>query len=352
MKKKLLIIITAAAITFALFPQTVLGASTVSFSSRPVINAETMDQTTIKVSWTKVKGAAGYALYRALPGKSFVKIKTLKSPSSLTYIDKGRKSNTSYYYRVKAYKFEKGKKVYGRYSWSARGDAGLTDEIKSLRIEGAGEKDIGIFWIYGGRADGCYVYRAEQEDGDYSLIGTAAPGENDYWYYVDDTVEGGKTYFYKVQPYAECKGTLVKGKMSKALSASAIYNLPVAAMTLSESDGPNELIFKVTMNEFTYDTELMVSTDLTVEKEQRKVTLQQRLQDGETEETRENFLHISGLSKDGITYKEEGSVTVKGGETVYIKASCSDGISVGKGEINRFLIHCLYDGKVSTLDNL
>lgn len=352
MKKKLLIIMTAAAITFALFSQSAFGASAVPFSSRPVINAETMDQTTIKVSWTKVKGAAGYALYRALPGKSFVKIKTLKSSSSLTYIDKGRKSNTSYYYRVKAYKFEKGKKVYGRYSWSARGDAGLPDEIKSLSVEGSGEKDIGIFWIYGGRADGCYVYRAEREDGDYSLIGTVTPGENDYWHYADDTVEGGKTYFYKVQTYGQCKGTIVKGRMSEVLPVAAIYNLPVAAMTLSEGDGPNELILKVTMNVFTYDTEFMVSTDLTAEKEQRKVTLQQRLQDGETEETRETFLRISGLSKDGITYKKEGSITVKGGETVYIKASCSDGISVGQGETNRVLIYCLYNGKTSTLDNL
>ena len=117
MKKKLLIIVTAAALTFALLPQAAFGASSVSFSDRPVIKAETTGQRTIKVSWTKVKGAKGYELYRALPGKAFQKIKTVKSASSLTYADKDRKSNTSYYYRLKAYKVTKGKKVYGRYSW-------------------------------------------------------------------------------------------------------------------------------------------------------------------------------------------------------------------------------------------
>lgn len=140
--------------------------------------------------------------------------------------------------------------------------------------------------------------------------------------------------------------------MSKIFAASAIYNLPVANMTFSEGNAPNEVIFKVTMETFTRDTEFAVSTDLTVEKEQRMITLQQRLQDGEAEETRETFLHIGGLSKDGITYKEEGTMTVKGGETIYLKASCSDGISIGTGETNRFIIRCLYNGKASTLDNL
>lgn len=46
MKKKLLIIVTAAALTFALLPQAAFGASSVSFSDRPVIKAETTGQRT------------------------------------------------------------------------------------------------------------------------------------------------------------------------------------------------------------------------------------------------------------------------------------------------------------------
>ncbi|SCK01388.1 Uncharacterised protein [uncultured Eubacterium sp.] len=352
MKKKLLMIMMALAITFALMPQSAFGASAVSFSSRPVIKAETTGQRTVKVSWTEVKGAAGYELYRGLPGKSFVKIKTLKSPSSLSYVDRGRKSNTSYYYRVKAYKVINGKKVYGRYSWSARGDAGLPQDVMNLQLEGSGEKDIGFYWNYAGKADGCYVYRSESEEGDFSLIDRVTPREDGYWHYVDDAVQSGKNYFYRVQPFADCKGTLVKGRMSKVFAASAIYNLPVADVTLSEGNASNEVIFKVTMETFTYDTEFAVSTDLTVEKEQRMITLQQHWQNGEAEETRETFLHIGGLSKDGITYKEEGTITVKGGETIYIKASCSDAISIGTGESNHFIIRCLYNGKASALDNL
>lgn len=166
-------------------------------------------------------------------------------------------------------------------------------------------------------------------------------------------MKGGETYFYKVQPYADCKGTLVKGRMSKALSASAIYNQPVAAKSsLINGKASNELIFKVTMETFSYDTVFAVSTDLTVEKEQRQVTLQQSWKNGDAEELRETFLHISGLSKDGITYTEDGSVTASGGETIYIKASCSDPVSVGTGETNRIIIHCLYDGNAAMLDNL
>ncbi len=103
-------------------------------------------------------------------------------------------------------------------------------------------------------------------------------------------VKGGETYFYKVQPYADCKGTLVKGRMSKALSASAIYDQPVAAKSsLINGKASNELIFKVTMETFSYDTVFAVSTDLTVEKEQRQVTLQQSWKNGDAEELRETF---------------------------------------------------------------
>ena len=353
MKKKLLIIVTAAALTFALLPPAAFGASSVSFSDRPVIKAETTGQRTIKVSWTKVKEAKGYELYRALPGKAFQKIKTVKSASLLTYADKDRKSNTSYYYRLKAYKVTKGKKVYGRYSWSVRGDAGLPQEVNGPWLEASGEKGIGFYWSYDGKADGCYIYRSESEDGDFSLIDNVTEKEESYWNYADDGVKGGETYFYKVQPYADCKGTLVKGRMSKALSASAIYDQPVAAKSsLINGKASNELIFKVTMETFSYDTVFAVSTDLTVEKEQRQVTLQQSWKNGDAEELRETFLHISGLSKDGITYTEDGSVTASGGETIYIKASCSDPVSVGTGETSRIIIHCLYDGNAAMLDNL
>ena len=126
---------------------------------------------TIKVSWTKVKEAKGYELYRALPGKAFQKIKTVKSASLLTYADKDRKSNTSYYLQAEGVQGDKkGKKVYGRYSWSVRGDAGLPQEVNGPWLEASGEKGIGFYWSYDGKADGCYIYRSESEDGDFSLI--------------------------------------------------------------------------------------------------------------------------------------------------------------------------------------
>ena len=72
-------------------------------------------QTTIK--WKKIKGVSGYAIYRSTKKSgSYKKIKTVKKASTTSYTNKNLSSNKKYYYKVRAYKNVKGKKVYGSYS--------------------------------------------------------------------------------------------------------------------------------------------------------------------------------------------------------------------------------------------
>lgn len=72
-------------------------------------------QATIK--WKKIKGVSGYAIYRSTKKSgSYKKIKTVKKASTTSYTNKNLSSNKKYYYKVRAYKKVKGKKVYGSYS--------------------------------------------------------------------------------------------------------------------------------------------------------------------------------------------------------------------------------------------
>lgn len=57
----------------------------------------------ISVSWKKVTGASGYYIYRKSGKSKWRKIKTIKKPKTLTYIDKSIKSGVSYKYRIRAY---------------------------------------------------------------------------------------------------------------------------------------------------------------------------------------------------------------------------------------------------------
>jgi hypothetical protein len=64
--------------------------------------------------WAKTSGATGYEIYRsAKKNGTYKKIATVKSCS---YTDKNRKKNTTYYYKVRAYKKSDGNKIYGKFS--------------------------------------------------------------------------------------------------------------------------------------------------------------------------------------------------------------------------------------------
>lgn len=70
----------------------------------------------VTVQWSKVKGASRYKVYRSLKKDSgYKKVKTLKS-NTRTYTDKKIKKGKTYYYKVRAYRYVNGKRVYSPYS--------------------------------------------------------------------------------------------------------------------------------------------------------------------------------------------------------------------------------------------
>ena len=71
----------------------------------------------IKVSWKKVSAANGYEVYRATKenGK-YKKVKTVTKKKTVSFTDKSLKKGKTYYYKIRAYRMIKGKKVYGPYS--------------------------------------------------------------------------------------------------------------------------------------------------------------------------------------------------------------------------------------------
>ena len=68
----------------------------------------------INVKWKKVKGAKGYQLQYAL-NKKFKKKKSIQTKKTKYTIKKLKKKKT-YYIRVRAYKMNGKKKVYGKWS--------------------------------------------------------------------------------------------------------------------------------------------------------------------------------------------------------------------------------------------
>ncbi len=79
------------------------AGKSIVFLSRPSVSAAQATRG-VKVTWSKVTGATGYAVYRKVSGGSWIKIKTISSGSTVSYTDTTGTSGTRYYYTVRATK--------------------------------------------------------------------------------------------------------------------------------------------------------------------------------------------------------------------------------------------------------
>ncbi len=94
-----------------------IGTVSAAVSAKPAILAPTISSamknstTSIKVAWKAVSGADGYYIYRAASsGGTYSEIGKVGA-DTLSFIDEDRKSNTYYYYKVRAYKNTDGGEV-------------------------------------------------------------------------------------------------------------------------------------------------------------------------------------------------------------------------------------------------
>lgn len=68
----------------------------------------------IKLSWNKVSDATGYILYYySSSEKSYKRLKVISGAQTTSYVDSGKKANTTYKYKIKTYKKKDGQTAYG-----------------------------------------------------------------------------------------------------------------------------------------------------------------------------------------------------------------------------------------------
>lgn len=71
----------------------------------------------VTLTWKKLASVKGYVIERSLKkNKGFKVVKTITKKTTSKFIDKKVKKGKTYYYRIKAYKLNGKKKVYGKYS--------------------------------------------------------------------------------------------------------------------------------------------------------------------------------------------------------------------------------------------
>lgn len=81
------------------------------------INLQNLKKRKVRITWKKVKSADGYQVYRATKKNGKYKlVKVVKGNKKVSYTNTKLKKNKKYYYKVRAYRTVKGKKVYGAFS--------------------------------------------------------------------------------------------------------------------------------------------------------------------------------------------------------------------------------------------
>lgn len=99
------------------------GVSGKAVPKQVVVNSvEKVSDTSLKISWNKVNGASGYRIYRVDEETGeWTYVTQIGSGSTTSYTEKGLKKNTSYQYRIRAYRTVNGEKIFGAYSALAKG---------------------------------------------------------------------------------------------------------------------------------------------------------------------------------------------------------------------------------------
>jgi len=145
----------------------------------------------IKISWKKVEGASGYAVYRSTSEKGkYTRIATVK-PDKLSYENTKLTTGKTYYYKVRAFRTVNGKNVYGTYSGIKKQ---RVQPVKATleKLTRESTTSLKISWKKVSGASGYAVYRSKTEKGGYERIKTIKGSSNIS--YTDKGLTCGRTY--------------------------------------------------------------------------------------------------------------------------------------------------------------
>ncbi|MCQ4635259.1 S8 family serine peptidase [Anaerovorax odorimutans] len=166
----------------------------------------------IKVSWNRVSGASGYQIHRATSASgTFKPVATVSGNGTTSYTNTGLKTNTTYYYKVKAFGTLSNKKAYSPLS-GAKSAKPTPAVPQSLNLYHTTYKGIKLKWKKVSGASGYGIYRATSKNGKYTYVKRIKNGST--LTYTNSGLKANKNYYYKVRAYRTVSGKRIYGSYS------------------------------------------------------------------------------------------------------------------------------------------
>ena len=177
----------------------------------------------IRLLWNPVQGAHGYQLWRKNADGTYSVVKTLGDRGNVQTEDQGTVSaysNTgltageTYTYRIRAFAFVNGEKVFGVYSDEI--SVTVMPEKPILTVSSPKDGRVLLDWNAVNGAEGYQIWRAESGTGNYAIAKTVKEGG--ITTYTNTGLAGGKVYDYKIRAYTEKDGKTTFGEYSAVQS--------------------------------------------------------------------------------------------------------------------------------------
>lgn len=161
-------------------------------------SASSQKTTSLKLSWSKSKGADGYRVYIYDDVKK--KWKKLITTSSLKYTVKNLEPGSMYEFKIKAYRKIDGKTVWGNFSDSIAVDTKLSAVSRFKASQS--ESTITLKWKKVKGAHGYKIYKYNSKTKKYEKIKTVKSGSS-ISYKISKNLKPGTTYKFRITAYTK-----------------------------------------------------------------------------------------------------------------------------------------------------
>ncbi len=175
----------------------------------------------ITINWGKVNGASGYKVYRYnSKTKAWDRIATISNSSTLTYTDSKLSKNTTYQYKVQAYRSYNGAQCHGDMSTSASFSTASLSAPVTVSNFSYTTSSVTFRWNKVSGASGYVIYKYNSTTKGWDKL-TTVSGVNNVSY-TDKGLTAGGVYKYKIQAYMNrSNGSVVYSPLSDVLTTFA-----------------------------------------------------------------------------------------------------------------------------------
>ncbi|MBQ9131936.1 MAG: polysaccharide deacetylase family protein, partial [Clostridia bacterium] len=205
----------------------------------PELNSPTRTSSGIMIRWNAMENISGYSIYRKSSTDSSFSYLKMVSSAETAFLDSTVKNNTVYSYKICAYVYHNGGRLFGYFSPAKQSEVIASPTISSITKTPSGLK---LCWEKIPGASGYSIYRKALAEDDFVYLKMVSNTDS----FVDTTADPDTIYSYKICCYYYNEaGTRKFGNFSSVQSGGGILGQEYHFITFIDDDGYNTFYEKL-----------------------------------------------------------------------------------------------------------